>query len=54
MLWRILNIKRNDRIKNEYIYKKIQLKNITDLIKKLKWNWAGHIIDERWSKIVFL
>ena len=54
MLRSILNIKRKDKIKNEYIYKKTQIKNIKNIISKLKWNWAGHIIrfkDERWTKI---
>ena len=42
------NIKRKDKIKNEYIYKKkTQIKNIKNIISKLKWNWAGHTI-RRW------
>ncbi|GBP09530.1 Putative uncharacterized transposon-derived protein F52C9.6 [Eumeta japonica] len=50
----MLNVKRSDRIKNHTIRKKTNVIDITSKIRRLKWQWAGHMIrgEEKWSKIV--
>lgn len=51
----ILYIKRQDRIRNAYIRERTQLKNVTEIIKGIKWKWAGHVCrmtDDRWTKRV--
>ena len=55
MLRSILEIKKQDRVRNETIYYKTKIKNIVSNIKTLKWKWAGHVYrqeDGRWTKKV--
>ncbi|GBP47350.1 hypothetical protein EVAR_38951_1 [Eumeta japonica] len=50
----MLNVKRSDRVKNHTIRKKTNVIDITSKIRRLKWQWARHMIrgEEKWSKIV--
>lgn len=51
----MLNIKLQDRIKNIDIRRKTKICDILSRIKKLKWQWAGHICrmeNSRWTKRV--
>lgn len=49
----MLGIKISDRVRNDYIRKKTKVTDIIERIRRLKWNWAGHISrikDNRWTR----
>ena len=51
----MLGISRRDRKRNTDIRTKTGVSDIIVRVKKMKWNWAGHIarrMDERWTKEV--
>lgn len=46
----ILNIKLRDKIKLTNIRSKTKVKDVTYTLKKLKWNWAGHMVRSKKKK----
>lgn len=51
----ILNLKLRDKVKLENIRSKTKVMDVTYTVKKLKWNWAGHMIRnnrDKWTKDV--
>lgn len=52
----MLSIRKSDRIKNTTIRKRTKIEDVIVRIRKLKWNWTGHIMRgiEKWNKkIIF-
>jgi Reverse transcriptase (RNA-dependent DNA polymerase) len=51
----MMNVRRKDKIRNTTIRKATKVKDVVATARKLKWNWAGHLVrhsDERFPKIV--
>ena len=51
----MLGITRMDRQRNECIRGQTQVQDVIQKVKRLKWQWAGHIArmtDNRWTKLV--
>ncbi|VVC89536.1 unnamed protein product [Leptidea sinapis] len=49
----MLGVSLRDRIRNEEIRRRTKVTGIVQMIAKLKWQWAGHIVrrtDGRWGK----
>lgn len=55
----MLGIKLKDKIRNKKIRKKTKLRDVVEVIRSLKWNWAGHMcrmnskfpdLTVRWAK----
>ena len=49
----MLRITKKDRMRNTEIRARTKISDIIIRVKKLKWNWAGHIArrqDNRWTK----
>ena len=52
---RMLRVTRKDRIRNEEIRKRTQVKDVIQEALSFKWSWAGHLIrrtDNRWRRKV--
>ena len=48
----MLNISLTDRKTNIWIREQTKVKEILDIIKEMKWRWAGHVArmkDNRWT-----
>ena len=49
----MLGISKRDRQRNKEIKAQTKVSDIVVRVKKLKWNWAGHVArkqDDRWTK----
>ncbi|GBP05594.1 Putative uncharacterized transposon-derived protein F52C9.6 [Eumeta japonica] len=49
----VLNIKLRDKIKLTNIRSKTKVEDVTYTVKKLKWNWVGHMVrskKKKWTK----
>lgn len=49
-----LNIKKEDKVQTGNITKRLKIKRIENIIRKLKFKWAGHLMradNNKWSKI---
>ena len=49
----MLGITRSDRYRSTWIRAKTRVKDIVQVVKKIKWRWAKHIArmkDNRWTK----
>lgn len=52
----MLDLRKSDRVQNKTIRNRTKIQNVTTRIRKLKWQWTGHIIRgiEKWNRsIVF-
>ncbi|RZF46617.1 hypothetical protein LSTR_LSTR002949 [Laodelphax striatellus] len=51
----ILNVHRLQRVRTAFIKSKVKLEDVSVLVRRLKWKWAGHVSrlqDGRWTKKV--
>lgn len=50
----MLNVRKSDRLRNEEVRKRTRVTDVITTIRKLKWQWAGHIMrtnDNRWTRL---
>ena len=51
----MLGITRRDRKRNEWVREQTGVRDVIDVVMRLKWKWAGHIArrtDGRWTRSI--